>query len=346
MHRVARLSESLCTTDNRVAKIYSTLARLTAASTASILIACGAPPPPAAQLPPNTFAFGVFGDGPYRSWEVGRYKRLLRDVDGSNVQWLLHVGDFFWYPCSNANLANSLDMLNAVQVPVIYTPGDNEWTDCHEEIAGSFHPLDRLQQIRRTFFARPQQSLGAHPIALESQAQDLSWAEFVENKRWRFGGFLFVTIHIVGSANALAKYPGRIQDEDAAAARRTSAAFAWLDQSFALATRDSLRGLVVAMHADPGFEIDAGAYPAYVGLIDTLAQLTKAFARPVLLIHGDGHDYQIDHPFLRRDTLFSVFSRLETFGSPDIGWVRVVIDSVAGKILRYEPRVMPRRGFW
>jgi len=316
------------------------------ATCAAFLVACGSPPPPAAQLPPNAFAFGVFGDGPYRSWEVARYKRLLKDVSESHVQWLLHVGDLFWYPCSDANLASSLDMLNAVQVPVIYTPGDNEWTDCHEDIAGPFAPLDRLEQIRRTFFRRPQLSLGAHPIALESQAQDSSWSEFVENKRWRFGGFLFITIHIVGSGNALAKYPGRTAMDDAEAARRTSAALAWLDQAFALATRDSLRGLVVAMHADPGFEVDAGAYPAYVGLVDTLAQLTKAFARPVLLIHGDGHDYHVDHPFLRRDTSFSVFSRLETFGSPDIGWVRVVVDTVAGKILRYEPRVMPRRGFW
>jgi len=312
----------------------------------ALILACGSPPPPAAQLPPNSFAFAVFGDGPYRSWEVGRYKRLLKDVGESNVQWLLHVGDIFWYPCSNANLATSLDMLNAVHVPVIYTPGDNEWTDCHEEVAGRFIPLDRLQQIRRTFFARPRQSLGAQPMALESQAQDSSWAEFVENRRWRFGGFLFVTIHIVGSNNALSKYPGRTPMDDAEAARRTNAALAWLDQAFTLATRDSLRGIVVAMHADPGFEVDAGAYPAYVGLIDALAQRTKAFGRPVLLIHGDGHEYQVDHPLLRRDTLFSVFTRLETFGSPDIGWVRVVIDSAAGKILRYEPRVMPQRGFW
>ena len=312
----------------------------------ALLLACGSPPPPAAQLPPNSFAFGVFGDGPYRSWEFGRYKRLLRDVEASNVQWLLHVGDLFWYPCSDANLASSMDVLNALRIPVVYTPGDNEWADCHEDIAGSFIPLDRLAQIRRTYFAKPLQSLGARRITFASQRQDPAWAEFAENHRWRFGRFLFVTIHIVGSGNALAKYPGRTPNDDAQAERRTAAAIVWLDQAFELATRDSMRGVVVAMHADPGFEVDAGAYPAYVGLIDTLAQRTKAFAGQVLLIHGDSHEYQVDHPFLRRDTLFSKFTRLETFGSPDIGWVRVVIDSVAGKVVRYEPRVMPRRGFW
>jgi hypothetical protein len=326
--------------------LRATLARLTWMGFAVAQLACGSPPPPAAPLPPNSFAFAVFGDGPYRSWEVGRYRRLLKDVASSNVQWLLHVGDLFWYPCSNANLANSMDMLNAVPVPVIYTPGDNEWTDCHEDIAGRFIPIDRLQQIRRTFFARPLQSLGTRRMTFASQAQDSSWSEFVENKRWRFGGFLFITIHMVGSGNALAKYPGRTPMDDAEVERRSAAALAWLDQAFAIATRDSLRGLVVAMHADPGFEVDAGAYPAYVAFADRLAERTKAFGRPVLLIHGDGHDFQVDHPFQKRDTSFSIFSRLETFGSPDIGWVRVVIDSVAGKIWRYEPRVMPRRGFW
>jgi hypothetical protein len=312
----------------------------------ALAIACDATPPPPDPLPPNTFAFGVFGDGPYRSWEFQRYKRLLKDVERSNVQWLLHVGDLFWYPCSDANMASSRDRLNALQVPVVYTPGDNEWADCHEDIAGGFLPLERLSQLRLTFFARPLQSLGSRRMTFASQMQDSSWREFVENKRWRFGGFLFLTIHIVGSNNALAKFPGRTANDDGEADRRTHAAYVWLGQAFDIANRDSLRGIVVAMHADPGFEANAGAYPAFVGLMDTLAARTRAFARPVLLIHGDGHEYEVDHPFLRRDTVFSNFTRLETFGSPDIGWVRVVIDSLAGKIVRYEPRVMPRRGFW
>ena len=38
------------------------------------------------------------------------------------------------------------------------------------------------------------------------------------------------------------------------------------------------------------------------------------------------------------------FWRLEAFGSPRIGWERVVIDSVAGKIVSVEPRKMKRWG--
>ena len=32
----------------------------------------------------------------------------------------------------------------AVADPVVYTPGDNEWTDCHRASAGGYLPTERL----------------------------------------------------------------------------------------------------------------------------------------------------------------------------------------------------------
>ena len=32
-------------------------------------------PPPSPPLPPHCFSFAVFGDGPYRSWEGGRWRK-------------------------------------------------------------------------------------------------------------------------------------------------------------------------------------------------------------------------------------------------------------------------------
>lgn len=313
-----------------------------------VLLTAGCAPPPPAPLPPNTFAFGVFGDAPYRSWEMGRVKRLIADANNANLQWLLYVGDLLWYPCSDAALADRLGLINTVRPPVIYTPGDNEWTDCHEDIAGRFQPLDRLAYIRRTFFAQPRQSLGGSRMAVESQSDNAAWSEFVENARWRFGGFLFATIHMVGSSNALDRYPGRTAAEDDEVTRRTAAALAWLDSSFALALSDSLHGVIVAMHGDPGFENPVGARPGFSRFLDRLSYHVSSFSGPVLLIHGDGHTYRVDQPLKRHGTGDALrnFSRLETFGSPDIGWVRVVIDSVAGRVVDFEPRMMPRRLLW
>lgn len=70
------------------------------------------------------------------------------------------------------------------------------------------------------------------------------------------------------------------------------------------------------------------------------------FAGPVHLIHGDSHTQRVDRPLRDRDTgePLANFTRLEAYGSPDIGWVRVVVDSAAGRIAAYEPRLMP--GWW
>ena len=78
--------------------------------------------------------------------------------------------------------------------------------------------------------------------------------------------------------------------------------------------------------------------------MDRLEDLVKGFAGPVLLIHGDSHTQRVDHPLRDRGTgePLANFTRLETYGAPDIGWVRVVVDSVAGRIVDYEPRLMPR----
>ena len=312
----------------------------------ALCIACSPPAP--APLPPNAFAFGVFGDGPYTSVEANRFERLLRDVNAASIQWLIHIGDVQGHPCTDAALAERARALQSIDAAVVYTPGDNEWTDCYRETGGRYDPLERLRNIRRTLFATPRKSLGGRPITVETQSADSAWAEFVENVRWRYGGFLFVTVHIVGSANghgfAFDSPPDRASEAD----RRMAAALQWLDSAFARARADSQRGVVIALHADPGFERPGGSWPAYRVLVQRLATRAAAFTGPVLFIHGDSHLYRVDQPLTRPGTseVLSNFTRLETYGSPDIGWVRVVVDSVAGRVVRYEPRLMRQRFIW
>jgi hypothetical protein len=314
---------------------------------ALLAVSCNLPaPPPAPPLPPGCFAFGVFGDGPYRVWEEGRFRYVIKDVNRSDVQWLIHVGDIFWYPCSDAHYKERLAAMNSVECPVIYTPGDNEWTDCHTAIAGGYKPLERLQELRSIFFAHPGRSLGARTMAVETQAEDPAFAPFVENVRWVRGGFVFATVHMVGSENAGEDFAGRGPEDDAARVRRTQAAIAWMADAFRIAHRDHLHGVVVAMHAETGIGDYGGPDSTYAEFVDSLDSYTRHFSGSVLLIHGDSHLYRVDHPL--RDAATKVplpnFTRLETFGSPEIGWVRVVVDSVAGKVIAYQPRRM--RNWW
>jgi hypothetical protein len=318
------------------------LMRCTLVVAAVLLGSCATRPDPPKPLPPNSFAFAVFGDGPYYFPERGRFRRVIEDVNESDVEWFLHVGDIMWARCSDRTLASRLDMLRTIRHPVVYTPGDNEWTDCHQK--GGFQPLDRLQHIRSTYFASPSRSVAGPAMAVESQSANPAWKEFVENARWRRGRFLFVTIHMVGSENATRRFRGRGPADDSAVVRRTAAALDWLDAAFSIATTDSLSGVVIAIHANPRF--DNPPRNPYASFVGRLRDHTSVFKGQVLFIHGGTHQHTVDHPMKRADTgaVLDNFTRLETFGSPDIGWVRVVVDSVAGRVVEIEPRLM-RGGF-
>jgi len=301
------------------------------------------PPPPA-----GTFTFGVFGDGPYRVWEVGRFRHMMRDVSKSDVGWLIHVGDIFWYPCSDANYKRSLRALNSIECPVVYTPGDNEWTDCHAKMAGGHPPLERLDYLRKTFYGDPSRSLGKRRMSIQAQSQEGRYPELVENARWVRGGFVFITIHMVGSENGTEDFRGRRPDSDAEAARRIEGSLEWMHEAFALADSIAAHGVVIAMHGSPGLQYHPRPRPGFEAFLDQLETRVKAFKGPVLLIHGDGHEYHVDHSLRDRATYepLANFTRLETLGSPDIGWVRVVVDSVAGDFVSFEPRVMKRWWIW
>ena len=59
-------------------------------------------------------------------------------------------------PCTDDYFAMIRGALrHASTTPLVYTPGDNEWTDCHRANNGAYDPLERLATVRETFFATP-----------------------------------------------------------------------------------------------------------------------------------------------------------------------------------------------
>ena len=87
--------------------------------------------------------------------------------------------------CTDALRARRLAQFHASAHPLIYTPGDNEWTDCHEHkgVAGG-DPLERLATLRTLFFP-DEQSLGQRNIPLMRQsAARPRFAKYRENARW------------------------------------------------------------------------------------------------------------------------------------------------------------------
>jgi hypothetical protein len=246
-------------------------------------------------------------------------------------------------PCADETFQDRLRMAQSSRHPFILVPGDNEWTDCHRAKPRTYDPLERLAKLRQVFF-QGDQSLGQRTLRLTRQSEDSRYAKFPENARWTYGDVLFVTLHIVGSNNNLA----RTAQMDAEYAERTAADLAWLRQAFDSAVRSGSKGIMIIAQANLLFE---NSWPPDVqrrymlgglglkspenrratGFDEILAALEKetvAFGKPVVYVHGDTHVFRVDKPLLgsRSRRIIENFTRVETFGHPDTHWVRAIVD--------------------
>ena len=289
---------------------------------------------PPAPNPPGSFSFGVMGDAPYNVLEEAQFRLVLRDLDAHDLSTVISVGDIFWRPCSDEMYARARDQFNGLRHPVVYTPGDNEWFDCWEPGSGGYEPQERLARLRQIFYTTPAQSLGGRRIALASQP------EFIENVRWTDHSFLFATVHLIGSGNGRSTFPNRTEDDVVAAKTRTDAAATWLRETFTIAKADNAPAVVIAMQGAP-FDEEPKDREVFEPFLTTLREEAGRFERPVLIMHGDHHHFQID-----RQLGLANLMRLEVPGSPDVGWVRVTVTPTAREPFAFNGHVIPRWKFW
>jgi hypothetical protein len=283
------------------------------------------------------FSFAVLGDTPYFKPEERGLVLMLRELDAEPLAFVVHVGDIKRgsTPCTDALYADRKSLFDASRHPLIYVPGDNEWTDCH---ASGADPLERLAALRRIFYPGVE-SLGRQRIELERQSGDPRFAEYRENVRWAYGAVLFVGLNIPGSNNNL----GRTPEMDAEHRRRMAAVFDWLDASMRRAARGGSAGVVIFFHAAPGFDGKVhgrhGAPDGYLELRNTLLTQVQRFPRPILLVHGDEHRFRDDHPLRDPATGRSLanFTRVEVPGSPAPAPVVVDVDTATPQVFTVHP---------
>lgn len=290
----------------------------------------------------ETFTFVAIGDMPYGKPAVDhpRFRGLIGQINARKPVFTVHIGDFKSGSslCSDAMFKEQLDFLNTFEAPLVYTPGDNEWTDCHRDAAGKFDALERLAKLRAMFFIGPQ-SLGRDPMPIERQGDMMAAHKvFVENARFARGGVHFVTLHVVGSNNGL-------EPRDRSAANeffdRDAANLAWLSDSFAKAKRENAKAIVIAMQADM-FEFDFGhfgkdehlTHSGFLNVAERLVREANAFGRPVLLIHGDSHNFRVHTPFRKRAPRLVA---VEVFGADQMHAVEVSIDTDDAAVFGFRP---------
>ena len=305
------------------------------------------------------FEFALIGDQQYDAESDAQFPRLMAAVDQASVDFVVHLGDFkpgTSLPCDDKLLESRRQQFDASRHPFIYTPGDNEWTDCHNPKAGGFVPEERLAALRRIFFAG-KQSLGQRKLELEQQPQ------FPENLRWRRGGVLFLTLHIVGSNNNL----GRTPEGDAEFRSRMAANVAWMREAFETARRENAAAVAIFTQANPRFErsfpkgrvsaLQIGPSPTTPsGYADFLPELEKevlGYGKPVLFLHGDTHYFRVDKPLFRsgvfgggdRGRQIESFTRVEVHGYPEAHWVRIAVDARDASVFSFKEEIVEANRF-
>ena len=307
--------------------------------TVSVLLALALCALPAAA---QTVSFGLIGDMPYSAWERKNLPLLIAQMDGEDLAFVTHNGDIKGggTVCSDAVFEDVLGVFQASHTPLIYVPGDNEWTDCHRRSNGRYDPQERLEKLRSLFF-QGNNALGQRPLQLTRQSDDPAFARYRENVRWEAGGALFVGLNLPGSDNnfdGTTPHSGPVPEF----VQRSAANRAWLAQAVATARHKNSAGLLVVVQANPQFdEANAGRpTPGYRDFLDQLREETQAFAGPVVLVHGDTHWHQINQPMLDPTTRRVVknFTRVETFGYPFFGWIKATVDASDPQVFRFEAR--------
>jgi hypothetical protein len=287
----------------------------------------------AAQTP---FSFAAFGDAPYFEFEAPAVRRLFDEMAQHGVAFAVHVGDLKsgTTPCSDEMLLRRRALLDAAPVPLVFVPGDNEWSDCYRESAGAHQPRERLDRLRALFFGS-NESLGQRRMRFAQQSDDSRFRSFRENVRWVAGQIVFVTLNMPGSNNNL----GRNKSMDAEHAERMAANLAWLAAAVKLAREPPMRGIVIFAHADPGFGRKPRRIDGYAGLRNALRAHAATFRKPMLFVHGDGHRYRVDEPLRdpQTDRPLDHFTRVEVFGSPTVNWVRIEIAPEGERLFNITP---------
>ena len=307
------------------------------------------------------YSFGLWGDMPYaRNGDTPqRMSALLQNINQADISFSIYDGDIKdgSSKCTDDVYTDALKMFNTLVKPVVYIPGDNEWTDCHRLNNGGYDNLERLSHLRRVMFPTLN-SLGQQQMPLERQG--ILGQKFVENVLFTKGAVVFSGLNVPGSNNNLVLSTKECGEKSARDAKQCDAGNAeyierdaanvqWLSRTFQTAKQQSAKGVVLVFQADPGFDLPetegideskAENVRGYRNFMAAIVKETEQFSGQVLLVHGDTHFFKVDKPLYNSAKMLTNFTRLQTFGSPHLHWVKVTVDPASQNIFQIQPMMV------
>lgn len=328
---------------------------------AAIAAACLVPAASASA----SFNYGLIGDTPYGATQITAFPSQIAVINNDpSIRTTIHAGDI-----KNGSSRCDTSYFNTVKAdfdqfakPLVYTPGDNEWTDCHRANNGGYQPagtstpgapvttdegVSRLDKIRQIFFANPKKSLGgtgrrSKPRVLSSQGGAIP-----ENQQWSEQGVVFATFNLPGSNNDKLPWFGASESTALASiqadevATRTAADIAWLKRTFKVAENRGAPAVVLTIQADmwdPAITGDPTQYDGFTSFVQQLAASTLHYGKPVLLVNGDSHvlgsDFPLSDAAATNNTIYGVTTAVPNLkritvngsGTANLGYVRLTVD--------------------
>jgi hypothetical protein len=247
------------------------------------------------------WTFAVIGDIPYGDAQIARFPKVVDQINADPaVRFVDHLGDIKSGSsrCTDASFASVRAQLDRFADPLVHTPGDNEWTDCHRANNGGYDPLERLAAVRSTFFDRPGHTLG-RDVRVDSQADQ----GYPEDVTYRQADVTFAAVHVVGSNSSMAPWTGRTAptpEQTAEVLGRTAATVGQIRDAFAQARQHRDRAVVLLTQADmfdPTVQpaVYADSY-AFSPIVQEVVRQSAQFRGKVYLFNGDSHVYDVDRP--------------------------------------------------
>jgi hypothetical protein len=140
-------------------------------------------------------------------------------------------------------------------------------------------------------------------MQLLTQADDPSNSAYVENVMFIQSRVVFATANITGSNNDLAPWgsplpadAGNYPSRAAEYAARAQANAAWVDKAFDLAASTDAVAVVLAFQADM-WDPAEPTLSGFDALVQQIGTRAAAFGKPVLLLEGDSHAFEVQYPY-------------------------------------------------
>jgi hypothetical protein len=285
------------------------------------------------------YEIALIGDMPYGDSGRTQFPRVIDEINADrHIAFTVFDGDIKngSERCDQPQYDLAAKNFGSFRRPLVYVPGDNEWTDCDRPSNGSYNASERLALVRRMFASTPD-SLGGQKLRLTRQS-----AAYPENVRWGYGAVTYLGLNVPGSDNNAPQFDssGKQIDGDLGEyTARNTANLDWLDRGFAAARAARSKAIVIDIQADMWSAADPTAH--FADTKRKLAQLSIGFPGQVLLVNGDSHFLQIDKPLTdAKSQTIENFTRLQTFGSNQNHWVSAQVDPGDPQVFTFHQHIV------